>query len=61
MDAVADIAAAVEWLADHDAVDGDRVVAKGGSYGGFVVLAALTSATASIRRSTSSRWVYERP
>ena len=42
MDAVADVRAAVEWLADHDAVDGDRVVAKGGSYGGFVVLAALT-------------------
>ncbi|PSQ44147.1 S9 family peptidase [Halobacteriales archaeon SW_5_68_122] len=41
-DAVADIRAAVEWLADHDAVDGDRVVAKGGSYGGFMVLAALT-------------------
>ena len=41
-DAVADVRAAVEWLADHDAVDGDRVVAKGGSYGGFMVLAALT-------------------
>jgi dipeptidyl aminopeptidase/acylaminoacyl peptidase len=42
MDAVADVRAAVEWLTDRPAVDGDRVVAKGGSYGGFVVLAALT-------------------
>ena len=41
-DAVADVRAAVEWLTDHDAVDSDRVVAKGGSYGGFMVLAALT-------------------
>jgi len=42
MDSVADIEAAVEWLADHEAVDPDRVVAMGGSYGGFMVLAALT-------------------
>jgi len=42
LDSVADIEAAVEWLADHGAVDPDRVVAMGGSYGGFMVLAALT-------------------
>jgi dipeptidyl aminopeptidase/acylaminoacyl peptidase len=42
MDSVADIEAAVEWLSDHEAVDPDRVVAMGGSYGGFMVLAALT-------------------
>ncbi|WP_436928087.1 S9 family peptidase [Halosimplex amylolyticum] len=42
MDSVADVAAAVEWLTDHEAVDPDRVVAMGGSYGGFMVLAALT-------------------
>ena len=42
MDSVADIEAAVEWLADHPAVDIDRVVAMGGSYGGFMVLAAMT-------------------
>ena len=42
MDSVADIEAAVEWLCDHEAVDPDRVVAMGGSYGGFMVLAALT-------------------
>ncbi len=42
MDAVADLEAAVEWLADRPEVDADRIVAKGGSYGGFMVLAALT-------------------
>ena len=42
MDAVRDVGAAVDWLVAHPAVDPDRIVAKGGSYGGFVVLAALT-------------------
>jgi dipeptidyl aminopeptidase/acylaminoacyl peptidase len=42
MDAVADIRAGVAWLREQAAVDGDRIVAKGGSYGGFMVLAALT-------------------
>ena len=42
MDSVADIEACVEWLRDHDAVDPDRIVAMGGSYGGFMVLACLT-------------------
>ena len=42
MDSVADLAAAVEWLTDRPEVDPDRIVAKGGSYGGFMVLAALT-------------------
>ena len=42
MDSVADVEACVEWLQDHPAVDPDRIAAKGGSYGGFMVLAALT-------------------
>ncbi|ELZ37971.1 peptidase S9 prolyl oligopeptidase active site domain protein [Halorubrum saccharovorum DSM 1137] len=42
MDSVADVRAGVEWLHDHPEVDPDRVVAMGGSYGGFMVLAALT-------------------
>jgi len=42
MDSVKDVEAAVEWLHDHPTVDPDRVVAMGGSYGGFMVLAALT-------------------
>jgi dipeptidyl aminopeptidase/acylaminoacyl peptidase len=42
MDSVADIQSGVEWLHDHPEVNPDRVVAMGGSYGGFMVLAALT-------------------
>jgi dipeptidyl aminopeptidase/acylaminoacyl peptidase len=42
MDSVADIEAGVNWLQDHPAVDPDRIAAMGGSYGGFMVLAALT-------------------
>ena len=41
MDAVADVGAAAAWLAERPEVDGDRLIAKGGSYGGFVTLAAL--------------------
>jgi dipeptidyl aminopeptidase/acylaminoacyl peptidase len=43
MDAVRDVVAGVDWLVDRPGIDPDRVVAKGGSYGGFVVLAALTA------------------
>jgi len=42
MDSVRDLRAGVDWLHDHPAVDPDRLVAMGGSYGGFMVLAALT-------------------
>jgi dipeptidyl aminopeptidase/acylaminoacyl peptidase len=42
MDSVADIEAGVEWLHDQRVVDPDKIVAMGGSYGGFMVLAALT-------------------
>jgi len=42
MDSVRDIEAALDWLADQDRVDPDRIVAKGGSYGGFMVLSAMT-------------------
>ncbi|WP_137283472.1 S9 family peptidase [Halorussus salinisoli] len=42
MDSVADVEAGVEWLHDQPAVDPDRIVAMGGSYGGFMVLAAIT-------------------
>ena len=41
-DAVRDLEAAAAWLADRPDVDGDRLIAKGGSYGGFMTLAALT-------------------
>jgi dipeptidyl aminopeptidase/acylaminoacyl peptidase len=42
MDSVRDIDAAASWLADHESVDADRLVAYGGSYGGFMVLASMT-------------------
>jgi dipeptidyl aminopeptidase/acylaminoacyl peptidase len=42
MDSVRDISAGVEWLADHPAIDADAAVAYGRSYGGFMVLSAIT-------------------
>ncbi|MFB6172756.1 MAG: alpha/beta fold hydrolase [Haloarculaceae archaeon] len=42
MDSVRDLERGVRWLHGQAAVDPDRVVALGGSYGGFMVLAALT-------------------
>ncbi len=42
MDSVRDVAAAVDWLTDRGPVDDDRIVAYGRSYGGFMVLAAIT-------------------
>jgi dipeptidyl aminopeptidase/acylaminoacyl peptidase len=42
MDAVRDVKAGVDWLANRPEIDPGRIAAKGGSYGGFVVLAALT-------------------
>ncbi len=43
MDAVADLKAAVEWLRRSGRVDGEKIAIMGGSYGGFMVLAALTT------------------
>ncbi|WP_232687566.1 S9 family peptidase [Halobacterium zhouii] len=42
MDSVKDLRAGVEWLTANRPIDPERVVAYGGSYGGFMVLAALT-------------------
>jgi dipeptidyl aminopeptidase/acylaminoacyl peptidase len=42
MDSVRDIEQAVGWLRSRERVDPDRIVALGGSYGGFMVLSALT-------------------
>jgi len=42
MDSVRDLRAGAEWLHDHPAVDDDRIAIKGGSYGGFMCLAAMT-------------------
>jgi dipeptidyl aminopeptidase/acylaminoacyl peptidase len=43
MDAVADLAAATAWLRDQPGVDPNRIGVMGQSYGGFMVLAALTT------------------
>ena len=42
MDSVKDIKHATEWLEDQPAADTDQLVAYGRSYGGFMVLAAIT-------------------
>jgi dipeptidyl aminopeptidase/acylaminoacyl peptidase len=43
MDSVADLKAAVEYLRSAGIADPDRIAVYGGSYGGFMVLAALTT------------------
>jgi dipeptidyl aminopeptidase/acylaminoacyl peptidase len=43
MDSVADLAHAVHWLKRQPEVDPDRIVVYGGSYGGFMVLSALST------------------
>ncbi|RDZ50421.1 S9 family peptidase, partial [Haloferax sp. Atlit-4N] len=42
VDAIRDVKAAADWLAAKETVDEDRIVLKGRSYGGFLVLAAMT-------------------
>jgi dipeptidyl aminopeptidase/acylaminoacyl peptidase len=41
-DAIKDIAAAAAWLKASDRIDGDRLAVMGGSYGGYMTLAAVT-------------------
>lgn len=43
MDSVADLKAAYEWLVADGGADPDRIALFGGSYGGFMVLAGLTT------------------
>ncbi|MBN1641918.1 MAG: S9 family peptidase [Anaerolineae bacterium] len=43
MDSVADVAHAALWLREQSEIDGDRIAVYGGSYGGFMVLSALTT------------------
>jgi dipeptidyl aminopeptidase/acylaminoacyl peptidase len=43
MDSVADLAAAAAWLRDTGVADPRKIAVQGGSYGGFMVLAALTN------------------
>lgn len=43
MDSVADLAYAAHWLRQQPGIDARRIAVFGGSYGGFMVLAALTA------------------
>ena len=43
MDSVADLAHAADWLKHQPGIDGERLVLYGGSYGGFMVLSAMTT------------------
>jgi dipeptidyl aminopeptidase/acylaminoacyl peptidase len=43
LNSVSDLAHAALWLRERPDVDGERIVVYGGSYGGFMVLAAMTS------------------
>jgi len=43
MDSVADLAHGARWLAERGIADPRRIAVMGGSYGGFMVLAALTT------------------
>ncbi len=42
LDSVADLAQGREWLASHPAIDGERIGIMGQSYGGFMVMSAIT-------------------
>ena len=42
LDSVTDLAHARHWLADHPAIDGERIGIMGQSYGGFMVMSAIT-------------------
>lgn len=43
MDSVADLAATVNWLGEQGIADARRIAVMGGSYGGFMVLSAVTT------------------
>ena len=43
MDSVADLAHAAYWLQQQPEIDGERLIVYGGSYGGFMVLSAMTT------------------
>ncbi len=43
MDSVADVEAGVDWLCEQASVDAGRLAVYGGSYGGFMALASLTT------------------
>jgi dipeptidyl aminopeptidase/acylaminoacyl peptidase len=53
-DSVKDMAAAIAWTATHPRLDPQRVVVMGGSYGGYMALAAATRLADRIAGASSS-------
>ncbi len=43
MDSVADLAHGAYWLREQPEIDGEKIIVYGGSYGGYMVLAAVTA------------------
>lgn len=53
-DSVRDMASAIDWTATHPRLDAQRVVVMGGSYGGYMALAASTRLADRIAGAVSS-------
>ena len=53
-DSVKDMAAAIDWTATHPRLDGSKVIVAGGSYGGYMALAAATRLSDKIAGAYSS-------
>ena len=60
-DSVKDMATAIDWMATHPRLDAQRVLVSGGSYGGYMALAASTRLADRIAGAVSvvgiSNWV----
>ncbi|MBI5716571.1 MAG: S9 family peptidase [Burkholderiales bacterium] len=53
-DSVKDMSGAIDWAATHPRLDGGKVVVSGGSYGGYMALAAATRLSDRIAGAASS-------
>lgn len=53
-DSVKDIGALLDWIEEQPELDGDRVAVTGGSYGGYMTLAALTHYSDRLRCGVAS-------
>lgn len=53
-DSVRDMSAAIDWVATHPRLDGRKVIVGGGSYGGYMALAAATRLADKIAGAYSS-------
>jgi dipeptidyl aminopeptidase/acylaminoacyl peptidase len=60
-EAIDDIGALLDWIAARPALDADRVVITGGSYGGFVSLSALAAFPDRLRGAISRVGVADIP